>query len=50
VLRVLTIFLLASALAPVNLLTPAGAAWTLLAGFAAETLVVAWRARRPSLR
>lgn len=46
-LRVLTIFLLASALAPANLLTPAGAAWILLAGFAAETLVVAWRARPP---
>ncbi|MGD1988050.1 MAG: hypothetical protein PVJ93_01260 [Pseudomonadales bacterium] len=43
VLRVLTIAGLAQLLAPVGLLTPSTAAWTLLAGFAMETAVVAYR-------
>ena len=47
VLRVLTIAGLAQLLAPAGLLTPSSAAWTLLAGFATETGVVAYRALRP---
>ena len=47
VLRVLTIAGLAQGLAPAELLTPSTAAWTLLAGFAMETAVVAYRALRP---
>ena len=47
VLRVLTIAGLAQLLAPAGLLTPSTAAWTLLAGFATETGVVAYRALRP---
>ena len=47
VLRVLTIVGLAQGLAPAGLLTPSTAAWTLLAGFATETAVVAYRALRP---
>ena len=47
VLRVLTIAGLAQLLAPAGLLTPSTAAWTLLAGFATETAVVAYRALRP---
>ncbi|MEC8718325.1 MAG: hypothetical protein VXX81_10900 [Pseudomonadota bacterium] len=46
ILRVLTIAGLAQLLAPVGLLTPSTAAWTLLAGFATETAVVAYRALR----
>ena len=38
---------LAQGLAPAELLTPSTAAWTLLAGFATETMVVAYRALRP---
>jgi hypothetical protein len=47
VLRVLAIAGLAQGLAPAGLLTPSTAAWTLLAGFATETAVVAYRALRP---
>jgi hydrogenase/urease accessory protein HupE len=47
VLRVLAIAGLAQGLAPAELLTPSTAAWTLLAGFAAETVVVAHQALRP---
>lgn len=47
VLRVLTIAGLAQLLAPAGLLTPSTAAWTLLAGFAIETAVVAYRTLRP---
>lgn len=46
ILRVLTIAGLAQLLAPVGLLTPSTAAWTLLAGFATETAVVAYRVLR----
>ncbi|MEC8020715.1 MAG: hypothetical protein VX179_01910 [Pseudomonadota bacterium] len=46
ILRVLTIAGLAQLLAPVGLLTPTTAAWTLLAGFATETAVVAYRVLR----
>ena len=46
ILRVLTIAGLAQLLTPVGLLTPSTAAWTLLAGFATETAVVAYRVLR----
>jgi hypothetical protein len=46
ILRVLTVAGLAQLLAPVGLLTPSTAAWTLLAGFATETAVVAYRVLR----
>lgn len=46
VLRVLAIAGLAQGLAPAGLLTPSTAAWILLAGFATETAVVAYRALR----
>lgn len=46
ILRVLTIAGLAQLLAPVGLLSPSTAAWTLLAGFATETAVVAYRVLR----
>lgn len=46
ILRVLTVAGLAQLLAPVGLLSPSTAAWTLLAGFATETAVVAYRVLR----